>query len=307
MPCYNEEAILPHTLGVTTSFLRKGIEDGVIDETSYVLCIDDGSHDRTWEIIRQSSTATPHIRGIKLSRNCGHQNALLAGLKEAFDAQAVVSIDADLQDDIKVIRTMLSAWREGNDVVCGARNNRASDTAFKRGTAGLFYRLMHTMGVDIIPNHADFRLLDRRALDALLRYSERNLFLRGMVPLIGFPSTTVHYARQSRMAGESKYPLRRMIALAIEGITSFSVTPLRFIAFTGVIISVFSAIAILYTICDRLNGHVVRGWASITIAIFFMGGVQMLSLGVIGEYIGKIYLETKRRPRFHIEETTNAQ
>ena len=301
MPCYNEEDVLPHTFKVMSALLARWVETGLVAPSSHLLCVDDGSRDKTWPLISTMSAETPCIRGLKLSRNCGHQNALLAGLTSATDGQVIVSLDADLQDDPEVIGAMLAAWREGHDVVYGARNDRKSDTAFKRGTANLFYRIMLAMGVNIVPNHADFRLLDRKALDALLSYDERNLFLRGLVPLIGFSSKVVYYARAERFAGESKYPLHRMIGLAVQGVTSLSITPLRMIAACGLIISVLSVVGILYVLLSKLTGHVVMGWTSMAIAIFFMGGVQMLSLGIIGEYIGKIYLETKNRPRFHIE------
>lgn len=306
MPCYNEEDVLPHTLEATSNFLIDSIKNGIANNASYVLCVDDGSRDKTWKIILQMAKNNPHVRGLKLSRNCGHQNALLAGLCNVAEADVVVSIDADLQDDLSAINSMLAAWRSGYDVVYGARCDRTKDTFFKRETAALFYRLMKVMGVDIVPNHADFRLLDRRALDALMEYDERNIFLRGLIPLVGFPSTIVHYIRQTRMAGESKYPLRRMLGLAVQGITSFSVVPLRIIAACGLLISVISGFAIFCALLEWATGHVVRGWASVAIAIFFMGGVQMLSLGIIGEYIGNIYIETKRRPRFHIESDTRS-
>ncbi|NHO33534.1 glycosyltransferase [Acetobacter sp. LMG 1636] len=304
MPCYNEEEILPHTLANVAIFFAKCVQDGVIDPDSFVLCVDDGSRDTTWDLVIQAAKADPRVRGTKLSRNTGHQTALVAGLSAVRDCDVIVSIDADLQDDLLVIRDMLAAWRNGYDIVYGVRNERKTDTLFKRETARIFYRLMLLMGVNLVPNHADFRLMDRRALDALLEYGERNLFLRGLVPLIGFPSTSVYYARLERTAGESKYPLSRMIGLAVEGITSLSVTPLRIIALTGILISSFAVLAICYALVGKGTGHTVPGWTSVTIAIFFMGGVQMLSLGIIGEYIGKIYLETKRRPRYHVENAT---
>ncbi|WP_408744714.1 glycosyltransferase family 2 protein [Acetobacter fabarum] len=251
-----------------------------------------------------ASKNNPSIRGLKLSRNTGHQTALVAGLSSVPDCDVSISIDADLQDDLLAIRDMLGAWRNGYDIVYGVRNERKTDTLFKRKTAQMFYRLMLFMGVDLIPNHADFRLMDRRALDALLEYRERNLFLRGLVPLIGFPSTSVYYARLKRTAGESKYPLSRMIGLAVQGITSLSVTPLRIIALIGLLISSLAILAIAYALISKETAHAIPGWTSVTIAIFFMGGVQMLSLGIIGDYIGKIYLETKRRPLYHVENLT---
>ncbi|OUJ01143.1 glycosyltransferase [Acetobacter cibinongensis] len=304
MPCYNEEAILPHTFTHITKFLLMCIQEAVIHPSSYVLCVDDGSSDSTWEIIASNSKTSPLIRGLKLSRNQGHQTALIAGLSNILDCDVSVSIDADLQDDLLAISAMLSAWRNGYDIVYGVRNERKTDTFFKRKTAEIFYRSMLFMGANLTVNHADFRLMDRRAVNALLNYKERNLFLRGLVPLIGFPSTSVHYARQQRIAGKSKYPLSRMLCLAVQGITSLSVIPLRIIAFVGLLISSFALLAIVYAIISKVTGHTMPGWTSITISIFFMGGVQMLSLGVIGEYIGKIYLETKQRPLYHVESLT---
>lgn len=304
IPCYNEEDILPQTLDVLSTLLSDFIKSTLISDTSYILCVDDGSNDNTWEIINSNAMHSSYVRGLKLSRNYGHQNALLAGLANVADGEVIVSIDADMQDDPQVIRDMLVAWSNEYDIVYGVRNDRQSDTVFKRETAKLFYKLMKFMGVDLVPDHADFRLLDRRALDALLEYNERNIFLRGLVPLVGFLSTNVYYARKSRIAGESKYPLKKMLGLAVQGVTSFSIMPLRIIAVGGLLISTASVLAIIYILFDKINGHVIRGWTSITIAIFFMGGVQMLSLGVIGEYIGKIYIETKRRPRFHVENKT---
>lgn len=285
-------------------FLIGCIQEGVVHLNSYLLCIDDGSTDTTWDIIASASKKNPSIRGLKLSRNNGHQTALIAGLSSVPDCDVNISIDADLQDDLLAILDMLAAWRNGYDIVYGVRNERKADTLFKRKTAQIFYKSMLFMGVDLIPDHADFRLLDRRALDALLEYRERNLFLRGLVPLIGFPSTSVYYARLKRTAGESKYPLSRMIGLAIQGVTSLSVTPLRIIALVGLLISSLAVLAIVYALISKETAHTIPGWTSVTIAIFFMGGVQMLSLGIIGEYIGKIYLETKRRPLYHVEKLT---
>lgn len=304
IPCYNEEEILPHTLETVVKFLNGCIQEEVVNSNSYLLCIDDGSTDATWDIIASASKKNPSIRGLKLSRNSGHQTALIAGLSSVPDCDVNISIDADLQDDLLAILDMLAAWRNGYDIVYGVRNERKTDTLFKRKTAQIFYKSMLFMGVDLIPNHADFRLLDRRALDALLEYRERNLFLRGLVPLIGFPSTSVYYARLRRTAGESKYPLSRMIGLAAQGVTSLSVTPLRIIALAGLLISSLAALAIVYALISKETAHTIPGWTSVTIAIFFMGGVQMLSLGIIGEYIGKIYLETKRRPLYHVEKLT---
>ncbi|MDG6094734.1 glycosyltransferase family 2 protein [Acetobacter sp. AN02] len=305
VPCYNEEEILPDTFRQLLHFLETVVTEGIAGSDSFILCVDDGSRDTTWDLIRQQAATSDHIRGIRLSRNSGHQQALAAGLRTARNCDAVISIDADLQDDLSVVRDMLTAWRSGSQVVCGVRKSRHTDTVFKRRTAAMFYSFMHIMGVDLIPDHADFRLLDHDALQALLEYRERNLFLRGLIPLIGFSVTTIYYDRLPRTAGETKYPLRRMLSLAVEGITSFSITPLRIIALSGLMISGLSLLAIIFAIVRELTGHTVTGWSSIVSAIFFMGGVQMLSLGIIGEYIGKIYLETKMRPGYHIRDSVN--
>lgn len=304
MPCYNEEEILESTISKVELFYNTCINEKLISTDSYLLLVDDGSKDKTWKIIYNQSKKSSNIIGLKLSRNKGHQIALLAGLEAVNNCDVIVSMDADLQDDIQTIKDMITCWKNGFDVVYGVRGDRTSDSFFKRETAQLFYRLMLFMGVNLVSNHADFRMMDKRALEALLEYHERNLFLRGLVPLIGFQSTTVEYTRLERIAGETKYPISRMLALAIEGITSFSVTPLRFISLIGLIISIFSFLMIPYALFGKINGHTVPGWASVSVAIFFMGGVQMLSLGIIGEYIGKIYLETKRRPRYHVEINT---
>ncbi|WP_366142596.1 glycosyltransferase family 2 protein [Acetobacter orientalis] len=270
---------------------------------SYILCVDDGSKDKTWNLIQESAEKSTYIRGIKLSRNMGHQTALLAGLNATSSCAAVISIDADLQDDIYAIRKMLDAWQNGFEIVYGVRDDRSTDTVFKRQTAKFFYKIMHLLGIELVSQHADFRLLDHKALQALLQYNENNLFLRGLIPLIGFSTTSVHYSRLKRIAGTSKYPLARMISLAVEGITSLSVAPLRAIAIIGLFVTSIATLCIVYALLTKLFSHAVSGWTSVTIAIFFMGGVQMLSLAIIGEYIGKIYLETKRRPRYHIQST----
>ncbi|MCP1215542.1 glycosyltransferase family 2 protein [Acetobacter orientalis] len=253
--------------------------------------------------MQESAEKSTYIRGIKLSRNMGHQTALLAGLNATSSCAAVISIDADLQDDIYAIRKMLDAWQNGFEIVYGVRDDRSTDTVFKRQTAKFFYKIMHLLGIELVSQHADFRLLDHKALQALLQYNENNLFLRGLIPLIGFSTTSVHYSRLKRIAGTSKYPLARMISLAVEGITSLSVAPLRAIAIIGLFVTSIATLCIVYALLTKLFSHAVSGWTSVTIAIFFMGGVQMLSLAIIGEYIGKIYLETKRRPRYHIQST----
>ncbi|MGY6770039.1 glycosyltransferase family 2 protein [Komagataeibacter sp. NFXK3] len=302
VPCYNEAEVFTYCQQELGKLLDEMKKDLLIQADSYLLFVDDGSKDTTWEQIAAASSRIPCVQGLKLSRNVGHQSALLAGLEAARpDADAIVSIDADLQDDITAIPKMVQAYREGYDVVYGVRASRESDTWFKRSTAEGFYRLMSVMGVKQVFNHADFRLLSQRALSGLLEYSERNAYIRGLVPLVGFPSTEVYYARGLRTAGESKYPLRKMLALAVEGITSMTISPLRMIAYLGFCISILSLGATAYILVLKLTGHTIAGWSSVMLSIFFMGGVQMLSLGIIGEYVGKIYIEAKQRPRSHIE------
>lgn len=302
VPCYKEEAVLPETSRRLKAKLAALAEAGRIAPDSRVLFVDDGSSDRTWEIIAQLHRKDATFSGVKLSRNRGHQNALLAGLEEAArHADVIVSMDADLQDDIGAVDNMLDCYAQGCDVVYGVRSSRKKDTFFKRVTAQGFYRFMQAMGVDIVYNHADYRLLSRRAAQALLSFPEVNLFLRGMVPLVGFKSDTVLYERGERFAGESKYPLKKMLAFALDGITSFSVKPIRLILNLGVVIFAVSVLMLLYFLIRKLCGHTVSGWTSLACSIWALGGIQLLALGVIGEYIGKIYNETKRRPRYIIE------
>ena len=302
VPCYNEEEVFAYCQQELSALLYTMVQDQMIQPDSFLLFVDEGSRDTTWEQIKDACAENACVQGLKLSRNEGHQSALLAGLAAADpQADAIVSIDADLQDDINAIRRMVEAYRTGYEVVYGVRESRQTDTWFKRTSAEGFYKLMAVMGVRQVFNHADFRLLSRRALDNLLRYPERNAYIRGLVPLVGFASTEVHYARGVRTAGESKYPLRKMLALAMEGITSMTITPLRLIASLGFVICLFSLVAAFYVLVMKFTDNTVEGWPSIILSIFFMGGVQMLSLGIIGEYVGKIYLETKQRPRFHVE------
>lgn len=302
VPCYNEEDIFSYCLQELKGLLESMVQDATVQADSFLLFVNDGSRDTTWEQITKAVSENRCVQGLKLSRNEGHQSALLAGLEAVnVSVDAVVSIDADLQDDINAIHQMVEAYRAGYDVVYGVRENRQTDTWFKRTSAEGFYRLMASMGIKQVSNHADFRLLSHRALGALLRYSERNAYIRGLVPMVGFASTQVLYTRSARLAGESKYPLRKMLALAMEGITSMTVIPLRLIALLGFGICILSIVTAVYVVIRKFTGNVVYGWSSIVLSIFFMGGVQMLSLGVIGEYIGKIYLETKQRPRFHVE------
>jgi polyisoprenyl-phosphate glycosyltransferase len=306
VPCYNEEDVLPETHRRLAELLMRLQKAGLVSSDSAVYFVDDGSRDQTWHLIEGLAAADPHVVGVKLSRNSGHQKAVLAGLLTA-KGDAVVSIDADLQDDVDVIEEMVRRFHEGSEIVYGVRKSRSSDTVFKRGTAQAYYGLLRSMGVEAVYNHADFRLLGRRAIDSLAQYSEVNLFLRAIVPLLGFPSATVYYDRSERFAGVSKYPLRRMLGLAIDGITSFSVTPLRFISVLGMLVCLLSIGMIAWVAYGALvMNTTVPGWASSVIPIYFLGGVQLLSVGVLGEYVAKIYLETKRRPRYFIETLTGA-
>lgn len=304
VPCYNEQEIFNHSLNVLHTLLESLIKKNLIADKSFLLFVDDGSRDSTWPLIDDASKKFERVRAIKLSRNKGHQVALLAGLAES-NSDVTISIDADLQDDTSVIEEMVKHYLDGSDVVYGVRNDRKSDSFFKRKTAGAFYRIMNWMGVEQIPHHADFRLLSKRAKDALLSYKEQSLYLRGLVPLVGFESSQVEYSRSARTAGESKYPISKMLSLAISGVTSLTVTPLRIIAALGFIISGISVMAALYALYEKMCGNTVEGWTSVMIAIIFLGGVQMLSLGVIGEYVGKIYLETKNRPKYFVEKRTS--
>ena len=303
VPCYNEAEVLPETFQRLRAFLDRVSAIGKVGPGSQVILVDDGSRDATWDLIREFNRADPRFHGIKLSANRGHQTALLAGLFSA-EGDAVASIDADLQDDISAIERMLDAYGKGCDVVYGVRRTRDRDTLFKRSTAEWYYRLLSVLAVKVVHNHADFRLLSRRALDALKAYPEVNLFLRGIVPLIGFRSETVFYERAERFAGESKYPLMKMLALAFDGITSFTAVPLRFIALIGIFVSLLSGGMIVWVLWVRLFTHAaIPGWASSVIPMYLLGGIQLLSIGVLGEYVAKLYLEAKRRPRYFIEES----
>ena len=305
IPCYNEEEVLPITSGLFKAELEDLVAKGKVDPASHVLLVNDGSRDRTWELIEGLAASDPAFRGCSLSRNRGHQNALLGGLMEARGrCDATISIDCDGQDDIATMEAMVDAYLDGCDVVYGVRSSRETDTFFKRFTAQSFYRLLSSMGVECVYNHADYRLMAKDALDALSEFGEVNLFLRGMVPLVGFKSTSVYYERHERMAGESHYPLSKMVALAVDGITSLSVRPIRLIAWTGLVVALASLVAIAWVLVRHAMGATVTGWASTTAAVCFMGGVQMLSLGVIGEYVGKVYMETKHRPRWIISKRT---
>ena len=305
VPCYNEEEVLPITAPLFRKKLLQLIADGKISDESRVLFVNDGSKDRTWELIRAMAEKEEHILGVCLSRNRGHQNAVLAGLMEAKDrCDITISIDCDGQDDFDAMDRMVDAYLEGNEVVYGVRSSRETDTFFKRTTAQGFYKFLSAMGAEVVYNHADYRLVSSRVLQHFAEFGEVNLFLRGMIPLVGFPSTTVEYARHERMAGESKYPLRKMLALAMNGITSLSVKPLHLITSFGAFVAIVSFIGCIWALVSALAGKTVAGWASMTCIICFVSGVQLISLGIIGEYIGKIYMEAKHRPRYIISERT---
>ena len=306
VPCYKEEEVLPETSKRLKAKLTALIAQGKISPRSRILFVNDGSKDRTWPIIEELHASDRIFSGVNLSRNRGHQNALLAGLMTAVQyADMMVSMDADLQDDIDAMDRMIDAYHEGYDVVYGVRSSRKTDSFFKRFTAESFYKLMKAMGVDIVFNHADYRLMSRRAVEGLSQFKEVNLFLRGIVPQIGYSWTTVEYERAKRFAGESKYPLKKMLSFAFDGITSFSVKPLRLILTLGAVIFALSLVMLLWTLVRWIAGATVSGWASLMCSIWMIGGIQLLALGVIGEYMGKVYSETKARPRFIIERVLN--
>lgn len=303
VPCYNEEAVLPDSAAKLRDKLRSMMADGLISDDSRIVFIDDGSADATWRLITELHESDSIYSGIKLSRNRGHQNALMCGLMTLKDeADAVISIDADLQDDIGVFDEMVRKYESGCDVVYGVRSKRKTDTFFKRFTAEGYYKVLDRMGAKVIFNHADFRLMSRRALQAFAEFHETNLFLRGLVPMVGYKSDIVTYERSERLAGESKYPLKKMLALAWEGITSLSTKPIKMITRLGIIILIISLIMLIYTLIRYFMGATNTGWASLMVSIWAIGGLQMLAIGIIGEYIGKIYLESKHRPRFIVEE-----
>lgn len=305
VPCYNEEKVLPITSKLFEDKLKELERKGKISEKSRVLYVNDGSRDKTWDIISDLADKGTWCLGISQSRNRGHQNAVLAGLMEAKDqCDITISIDCDGQDDINAMDEMVDAYLDGCEVVYGVRSKRDTDTAFKRMTAEGFYRLMKVMGAEVVFNHADYRLVSSRVLQELAEFKEVNIFLRGMIPLVGFKSTSVYYERHERMAGESHYPLKKMLALAFDGITSLSVKPIRIITGLGAVFSVFSFIGVIWAMIINLTGGAIDGWASTICIVCFMAGVQLMCLGVIGEYIGKIYLETKARPRYIISDRT---
>ena len=307
VPCYKEQEVLPETSRRLREKLKALQAQGKISEKSRVMFVNDGSSDETWPIISRLHEEDPDVfSGVNLSRNRGHQNALLAGLLTAVNyADMIISMDADLQDDVNAVDEMVDRYHEGYEVVYGVRSKRDTDTFFKRFTAEGFYKVMKALGVDIVFNHADYRLMSRRAVEGLAQFSEVNLFLRGIVPQIGYKWTTVTYERAERFAGESKYPLKKMIAFAADGITSFSVKPIRLVFSAGVVVFLISLVMLLYALVSKIAGHTSAGWTSLMGSIWLLGGIQLLSLGIVGEYIGKIYNETKRRPRFIIESVLN--
>jgi glycosyltransferase involved in cell wall biosynthesis len=302
VPCYNEEEVLPQSIPVLCSLIKELAAKGKISENSFVLFVNDGSHDRTWEILKEAHEKDPSVWAQKLSRNCGHQSALLSGLMTAREhADVSISIDADLQDDTTVIEQMIDQYHEGCEIVYGIRSGRKKDSFFKRVTAQGFYRLLAGMGVKTVYNHADFRLMSARALDGLSQFKERNLFLRGIVPTIGYKSECVYYERKERLAGESKYPVSKMMSFAFDGITSFSIKPMSFITGMGIFVILCAIAFAIFTFYSYMTGNVVRGWASTVLSIWFIGGLVIFSTGMVGQYVGKIYLEVKERPRYIIE------
>ena len=309
VPCYNEEEVLK----IASEALRGVLDDLVrkekISADSFILFVNDGSKDRTWELIEEEHSTYPvQVCGVKLAGNVGHQYALTAGLITAMEMSDVtISIDADLQDDINVIEDMIDKFHEGNDIVYGVRKERKTDTFFKRTTAQAFYKLMKLMGVKTVYNHADFRLMSKRAVEQFSKYRESNLFIRGMIPLIGYQTDSVYYDRKERVAGESKYPLKKMLALAFNGISSFSIKPISMIMGMGLFIVFISVLAAVYALISYATGHVVQGWTSLILSIWFLGGLQLLAIGLVGQYIGKIYIEVKQRPRFNIEKVLSPE
>lgn len=303
IPCYNEQEVLPETSRQLEEIMRGLIKKDKISDKSKIALVNDGSKDNTWNIITDLHEKNPMFTGINLAHNKGHQNALLAGLMTAKDyADAAISLDADLQDDVGVIEQFIDKFNEGKDVVYGVRSTRATDTVFKRSTAHAFYKLMKVMGADTLQDHADYRLMSKRALEGLAKYKEVNLFLRGIVPMIGYETDVVYYERHERFAGESKYPLKKMLSFAVDGITSCSVKPIRMITSLGTLVFTISIVMLIYFLIVWLLGHTVQGWTTIVISLWGIGGLILLSLGIIGEYVGKIYMEVKERPRFIIEK-----
>ena len=303
IPCYNEQEALPITAKRLTELTDDMVARGLIDPSSRVVLVDDGSRDATWDVISRLHAADARFEGVKLAHNVGHMNALWAGMTlSSGRCDCVISIDADLQDDVNAMYGFLEEFGKGADVVYGVRSSRRRDTWFKRTTAQGFYKIMRKLGADLVYNHADYRLLSARALEALLSFGEVNMFLRGMVPLLGFKTAEVYYERGERVAGESKYPLKKMIAFAMEGITSLSNKPIRYVVLLGALCALLGVVMAIYVLVSLVRGHTVQGWASLMMSIWLLGGLQLMALGLIGEYVGKIYMETKRRPKFILEE-----
>ena len=305
MPCYNEEAVLPETVSRMIELFSSMEASGIITKTSRIVFVDDGSKDKTWQLISEYESKHHEVCGIKLAHNAGHQNALFGGLMSIKDyCDCAISVDADLQDDINIIPEMIRKFRDEDcHIVYGVRNRRDTDTVFKRTTAQGFYKLMKLMGVDVVYNHADYRLMSKDALSALSEFEERNLFLRGIVPILGYKSDTVMYDRSERFAGESKYPLKKMLSFALDGITSFSINPIRIVSSLGILACLFAVVMAVYAVVQKFMGNTDSGWASIICSIWLLGGLQLLGIGLIGEYIGKTYKEVKRRPRYIVEKT----
>lgn len=303
IPCYNEQEVLAETKKRLIEKINKMIQGKKISPESKIVFVNDGSRDNTWQMIKTMHETDPRVTGITLSRNCGHQNALLAGLMTVKDrCDICISMDADLQDDIEVLDEFVEKYYQGCEIVYGVRNSRKTDTWFKRNTAEAFYKMMKMFGVNIVSDHADYRLMSRRALEELSKYQEVNLFLRGIVPMLGFQTDTVEYERHERFAGESKYPLKKMISFAVDGITSFSTRPIQMITELGVLVFMISILFLLWVFVGALRGNTVSGWATVVISIWALGGLQLLAIGIIGNYIGKTYMETKARPRYIVEE-----
>jgi glycosyltransferase involved in cell wall biosynthesis len=306
IPCYQEEEVLPETAKRLQKKMNDLIRHGLINDKSRIMFVNDGSTDLTWKMIKKLHDEDSLFSGVNLTRNRGHQNALLAGLMTAKDyADIVISMDADLQDDIEVIDSMLEEYNKGYDIVYAVRSSRKTDTFFKKWSAQSFYKIMHHLGVTMVYNHADYRLMSKRAIEGLEQFTEVNLFLRGLIPLIGYPSTTVEYKREKRFAGKSKYPLKKMLSFALDGITSFSIKPIRIITNIGFIIFLISLGTLAWSLICKVMGRTVAGWTSLLASIWLLGGIQLLSIGIIGEYVGKIYNEVKRRPRYLIEDVVN--
>lgn len=303
VPCFNEQEVLYDTAKQLTEVIENLIRKGKITQNSGILFVNDGSRDKTWKLIAKANKTNKYVYGLNLAANVGHQNALLAGLNTVKDiCDIAISIDADLQDDINVIEQMVDKYYEGAEIVYGVRNDRKSDSFFKRFTAQAFYKFMSLMGVDTVYNHADFRLMSQPALNELSAYGERNLFLRGIVPQIGYKTDSVYYARKPRTAGESKYSLKKMLSFALDGITSFSIKPIKLVAALGAVIILCTVVAFIYTLISYFSGDTAAGWSSLMISIWFLGGVQLFSIGIVGQYVGKTYIETKQRPRYNIKE-----